>query len=84
MQNALRSDSTITDHNILRNAFDKWQKQWSIKIHKHNKWDIPRVYDGGSTGGKRKPSFIRIIADLSSPNVEADKMVKFTDGSHSK
>ncbi len=50
---------------------------------KHNKWNIPRVYDGGSTGGKRKPSFIRIIEDLSSSNVDADKMVKFTDGSHS-
>ncbi|MCX7110083.1 MAG: metallophosphoesterase [Proteobacteria bacterium] len=47
---------------------------------KHNKWGIPRVYDGGTTGGKRKPSFIRIIEDLSSPNVDVDKLEKFTSG----
>lgn len=47
---------------------------------KHNKWGIPRIYDGGTTGGKRKPSFIRIIEDLSFPDADIDRMVKFTDG----
>ncbi|WP_020587544.1 metallophosphoesterase family protein [Desulfobacter curvatus] len=50
---------------------------------KHNKWHISRVYDGGVTGGKRKPSFIRIIEDLSDPDVDKDKVVQFTDGTHS-
>lgn len=49
----------------------------------HNKWGIRRVYDGGTTGGKRKPSFIRIIENLSDPDVDADKTVQFTDGTHS-
>lgn len=46
---------------------------------KHNKWDIARVYDGGTTGGKRKPSFIRIIEDLSSHDTDLDKVQTFTD-----
>ncbi|MDO8141168.1 MAG: metallophosphoesterase [Candidatus Brocadiales bacterium] len=49
----------------------------------HNKWGIHRVYDGGTTGGKRKPSFIRIIENLSNPDVDADKTVQFSDGTHS-
>jgi len=49
---------------------------------KHNKWGIPRVYDGGTTGGKRKPSFIRIIEDLSSPDADKDKQVNFTNTSN--
>lgn len=45
---------------------------------KHGKWGIPRVYDGGTTGGKRKPSFIRIIEDLSAPDAESDVTVSFS------
>jgi 3',5'-cyclic AMP phosphodiesterase CpdA len=46
----------------------------------YHEWGIQRVYDGGTTGGKRKPSFVRIIEDISSPNVNEDKLVKFTNG----
>ena len=43
----------------------------------HNKLPISRVYDGGTVGGKSGDSIIRIIEDLSDPDVTKDKLVQF-------